>query len=284
LQVTLKENKHMKGAVTILLLALCSTLALASNPQDEQTVRTAYAKLAYAVQVRTVLKAATRNPKLDFPTLNRELQANELRFEISEITSGALREIAARPYSDFVTPTDDQPVLKIASDTEDFEDQLSGKHATSLMAVPHWAHGSVSREDWSTPVGKVEEMAGIKGKYSRYVALALTVRFQGRSRTYKSLWYFGSDILPVDPITGNNILNDFATRSAFPSVLTDTSLHSQTGVSEWLTSNQRYDSSCKAGKNDVCCDAASLRCGVHADDLRSTKAAPTTTAIKGRGL
>jgi len=96
-----------RARLAILSVAFVGT-ALAANPQDEQIVRNAYAKLAYAVQSHTVFVEATKNPNLKSPELAQKLQDNELRFEITEMSSGALSDIVSRPYSDFVTRLDTQ--------------------------------------------------------------------------------------------------------------------------------------------------------------------------------
>lgn len=266
----------MKFAVAFLLLGV----AFASNPQDEQTVRNAYAKLAYAVQSKTVYVEAQKHPNITSAELGQKLQANELRFEISEMSSGSLSDIASRPYSDFVTRPE-QNVLEITNDQETFTE--NGQLLTSYFAVPRWAPGQRSLEDWDTPVGTaLAAHPDNKGKFSRYVAATITVRFQGHSRTYRALWLFGADTLAVDLVTGN-IVRDFTTESAYPSVLADTNLRSHRAVEEWLTSTQRFDATCKPGKQDVCCDAA-MRCGISAEDLRSTKPAPSTKAVPKGGL
>jgi hypothetical protein len=104
-------------AVYLALTAAMFVPAQASNLQDEQTVRTAYAKLAYGVQSRTVYMEARTNPDITSVELAKLLQASELRFDITEMSSGAVSEIATRPYSDFVAPTDMQDVLFITFNT-----------------------------------------------------------------------------------------------------------------------------------------------------------------------
>jgi hypothetical protein len=268
-------SKHF--AVCVALTAAMFVPAQASNPQDEQVVRNAYAKLAYAVQAHTVYDEVRKHPNIALPELTKKLQANELRFDITEMSSGAISSIESRPYSDFVARPDAQEVLHIAHDEETFDEK--GKRATSYFAVPQWSAGSRTQEDWDTPVGTALAISGNKGRYDRYVAATITVRFQGRSRTYRALWLFSnSDLMAIDTVTGNSIARNFATESAYPSVLTDTSLRSHPAVNEWLASTQRFEPSCKTGKQDVCCDS-SMHCGVHSEDLRSTKSAPNTMAI-----
>lgn len=267
-------------AVSLLLTGF----AWAANPQDEQVVRTAYAKLAYAVQSHTVYVEAQKNPNLKSSELAQKLQDNELRFDITDMSSGALSEIASRPYSDFVTRTDTQDVLQITHEQASFDE--NGSRLMSHFAVPHWTAGEQSQENWDIPVKDAFVQSSIGKKFSRYVTATITVRFQKGSRTYHTLWCFGPDpsepLIAVDLVTGN-IVSDFATESAYPSVLTDTSLRSRAVVNDWLNSTQRVDPSCKTGKQDVCCDSA-MHCGVNSEDLRSTKTAPNTKAVPKGGL
>lgn len=261
---------------------LLTSIALAANPVDEQMVRNAYAKVAYAVQSKIVYTEAEKNPDLKWPELARKLQDSELRFEITEMSSGALSDINSRPYSDFVTRPQREDVLQITHDTETFDE--NGKRFTTYFAIPHWGPSSQSQENWDTPVKEVVVESGNEGRYSRYVTATITVRFQGRSRTYHALWLFGSDTLAVDLVTGNSIVRGFATESAYPSVLTDTRLGSHPAVSNWINSTQRFDASCKTGKQDICCDAATMRCGINSEDLRSKDPAPNTKIVRKEGL
>lgn len=262
----------------IVALALQAGFALPSNAKDEQAVRTAYAKVAYAVQSRTVYLEATKHPDITAADLTKKLQANELRFDISEMSSGSIADILDRPYSDFVSKPDKQQVLQITH-YEETATEKSNK-VTTYSAEPVWKAGGVSSGDWDRVPVKTA-IARSLGTYSRYVTATITVRFQNQSRTYRTLWLFSdTDLMAIDTVTGNYILRRFATESAYPSVLTDTGLRAQAAVNDWLTSTQSFDASCKPGKADVCCDSASMHCGVSADDLRSTKPAPKTTAME----
>ena len=272
---------RLRRILTVVPVLLAS-IALGANPQDEQVVRKSYAKLAYAVQSRTVYVEAQKHPNITTAELAAKLQSNELRFDIADMSSGGISDIGSRPYSDFVTRPDRQEVLQIAHDEQTFTED--GRLITSYFAVPRWSPGEQTLEDWDVPVKAALVASGNERGYSRYVAATITVRFQGRSRTYHALWLFSdSDLMAIDTVTGNSIARSFATESAYPSVLTDTTLRSRTTVNDWLNSTQRFDASCKTGKVDVCCDSA-MHCGVSTEDLRSTKPAPNTTAAPKGGL
>lgn len=266
-----------KYALVFLLLA---RIALAANANDETTVRTAYGKLAYAVQSRIVVMEATRNRDLTIVELNKVLQANELRFEITAMSSGLISEIDSRPYSDFVTKPGQQKVLQMSH--ESYSVSEFGKLlAVSLVANPHWTTTDYrpTNDDWNMSIKQALALGQMQGKYSRYVTATITVRFQRQSRTYHALWLFSdSDLMEIDLVT--DTVGIFAKESAFPTVLTDTSLRVVPAVRDWLTSTQSFDTSCKAGKLDVCCDSA-MRCGVLAEDLRNTKA-PLNPLTEGK--
>lgn len=258
---------------------LLAGVALASNPQDEQVVRTAYAKLAYAVQSKIVLKETVRHPNLKTAELAQELQDNELRFDITDMSSGALADIDSKPWSDYASPPNGQNVLGISFDTETLDEK--GKRYTSNFAIANWVKDSDAQE-WNSTVKEVTDKE--RTVFFRYVTATVTVHFRERSRTYHTMWLFGTDIRPIDLVTGNAILNAFAKESAYPSILTDSSLRSRSVVNDWLNSTQRSNPSCKAGKQDVCCETSALRCGVNSEDLRSTEPAPNTTSVKQGGL
>lgn len=273
----------MKRTLLLLCAVLAGHAAFAANPKDEQTVRTTYAKLAYVVQSRTVYVEAQKHPDLTTMQLAAKLQANELRFDITEMSSGNLSDIESRPYSDFVAKPDLQEVLRITHNKQTHEE--NGMVYTSFFAIPRWGVGGEGPEDWDVSVKTAMKLSGNEGKWSRYVTATITVSFQGKSRAYHALWLFSdSDVLVIDTVTGNNIVRSFVSDSAYPSVLTDTRLRSRTPVSDWLNSTQRFDASCKPGKVEVCCDIATLRCGVSAEDLRSTKPAPSAVAALKGGL
>jgi hypothetical protein len=265
----------MKWLFVPLLLA---STALAANPQDEQLVRNAYAKLAYAVQSRTVYDEAVRNPDLTAVELTKQLQANELRFEITEMTSGALSEIASRPYSDFVTLSSTEDVLQIVHDEETV--RVNNKPiAVSNFAVARWMPGpsaSLPEKEMGSDmsVNDVIVKAGNRGKYSRHVAATITVRYQGRSRTYRTLWLFGSETIGIDLVTQNSA-TEFVSNNVFPSVLTGTHLRSVPAVASWLSSTQRYEATCRSGRQEVCCNTEVMQCGIASGDVRSMRAAPS---------
>ena len=266
----------MKAIAVSLLL---TGIALAANPKDEQVVRTAYAKLAYAVQSKIVYQEAQRNRDLKTAELTQKLRDNELRFDIEDMSSGMLADVDSKPWSDYVTPPNGQDVLGISFDTETLDE--NGKRYTSYFAIAHWAKDSDAQE-WNSTVKEVTDKE--RSVFFRYVTATVTVHFQERSRTYHTMWLFGTDVRPIDLVTGNGILDEFAKHGAYPSVLTDSSFRSRSVVNDWLNSTQRSDSSCRAGKQDVCCDSA-MRCGVNVEDLRSTEPAPNTKPVscKPRG-
>jgi hypothetical protein len=274
--------QHMRRTLLVLGLGCASTLAAAQvNLQDEQVVRIAYAKLAYAVQSEIVFGAS---PTITSAELAKKLQGNQLQFQIADMTSGPVSDIADKSYSDLVAVPDGRQVLEVGPGSANYEDHIIGKHATSYFASVSWAEQqAVPRGTFDFTVHDFLALAvgknpDLPAAPTRYVTATITVTFQGKSRTYNTLWLFGSwgftglDGVVTDPVP-------FAKEGTFPSVLTDTSARSRPAVKEWLESNKKTDPSCTAGKVDVCCDPTTLACGLAAADVDSTKPAPTTTHI-----
>lgn len=261
----------------IVVFLFLASIALASNPNDEQTVRTAYAKLAYAVQTKIIVTEATANPDLSTAELAKKLQENGLRFEITDMSSGNISEIESRPYWDLVTKPNQQKILSIPHETYSLA-EFNKVVAVSLVATPSWTTNENQYEVWDMSVKEILSYSNEARKYSRYVAATMTVRFQHLSRTYHALWLFSdSDVMCADTVAGS-VVADFVKESTFPSVLTDTHLRYRAAVDQWLNSTQRFEASCRAGKIDVCCDST-MQCGVLPEDLR-TKPAPNALTPK----
>src|SRR5215472_14713904 len=152
----------------LLSVFLLAGIALAANPQDEALVRNAYAKLAYAAQTRTVVNEAQR-PDLTIAELSKKLQDNELRFEITAMSSGSISDIESRPVSEFVTRPDQQKVLSIANETHSVT-EFGKLLAVSRTATPHWTTmDGESSEEWDMPVKEALVYQGNAAKYPRYV-------------------------------------------------------------------------------------------------------------------
>lgn len=212
--------------LTVLFVALlaltCVTQTANLNP-EEITVRTTYAKLAYAAKIKAVhnLLAAYEGQNATPATtveVRDRVASEELRFSISNFTLHPVND-ASMKYSEIVTkPTG--KILGIAQGT--FERVEHGTKYESATANVVWRNGADAiEENWDIPANEAFAQGENAALYTRYGAYTVTVTFHGRSRTYNAAFLFGMDngkekYLPVDLIVGNSALEHFATTKVYP--------------------------------------------------------------------
>src|SRR5215475_4909522 len=88
--------------LSIFLLASVLGLPAIAQSPDEKTVKTTYAKLSYAVKIATVHEVLAANPKADASTIDARIANNDLRFELTNFSSGWLEAIRDQKYGEFV--------------------------------------------------------------------------------------------------------------------------------------------------------------------------------------
>jgi hypothetical protein len=256
---------------------------------EEKTVRTAYAKLAYAAQVREIVRMLhdySEPEKIDRAEFNKRLHDAEITFQLNNMKVGDISEILSKKTSDLTTQPSGDVLGTVAGDANySFE----GKEVRSGIVDLSWIKGQeLYIEDWDTPFGeglRLNREAGTNlSTYARYASYTATVTFQGKSRTYKAMFLFGTkpngteEILPLDLIVNVNGggLSYFLKEPAYPGGLLHP--HRNRGViAEWLQSNQI---TAPGGKHEVECDLVKLKCGVASGDLLRLK--PISVRQKSR--
>jgi hypothetical protein len=254
----------------LLPLLLLATFASAATPTHEETVvRTAYAKLAYAVDVNTVYSLAIANPTIKPEELNREVEARGLRFQLSNFKVGNLSDISNEKYDVLGQYPDGQDIIQ----TSTVERVEIGAPTSMEVASAKWEEGPSS----TAPDMTVREMmpamqseSGIKSLLVRYCTYTVTATLAGRSRTYDASFLFAADgeVVTGDVVAaiGGGPLLHFISHPVYPTVLLKGALAKTPAVRNFLEAGQRPESTCVNG--EVCCDTAALRCGVPSADLR----------------
>lgn len=251
---------------------------------EETLVRTAYAKMSYADEVRIILDALQRvgRDKLWNTSANLVDVAlgSRLSFELDDFRFGKISAIADRKISEF----DGAPsaiggeVLDVTPSVYNYSVNSSPPKYVAYVKFawkPSLYQALAPVEDWS--VARVLQLDQFEGKkYSDYVTYTVTVTFQGKSRTYDAWMLFGLDtkgkqqIYFMDPVTDPTAVLFAYEHSLYPTAFVETDLRTVPFVDKWL-----YDSaqSCVAGhdnkdnKADVCCDPGQGRCGVSQSSL-----------------
>lgn len=254
------------------LWGLCMLGQTSQMTHEEAVVRTAYAKLSYAVDLNTAYQLATSNPKLDSATLRSEILVQGLHFTLSDFVTGKLSDIAQQKY----VPTlgqypDGQDMISVALSSVTHED-VGGRTAKTDTATAHWTKGP----NGNPPDLTVGEMMPTLQQESglllldRYCTFTVTASLAGRSRTYRAAFLFaaGGEVATGDVVVGlgGGALSRFISQPVHPDIFLQTSLGKQPAIHDFLQAGQRQDQSC--GSSDACCDLQTLQCGVSSAELR----------------
>jgi hypothetical protein len=129
---------------------------------EETMVRTAYAKLSYAVDLRTVF---TSNPNSTDPAeLARQIEIHGLRFQLSNFETGNLADVLdARYAAVFGEYANGQGVIETSVTSEGYSEN-GAPTVTTEMATAHWAtgHGVAPNLTVGQMMPAIEQESGIR--------------------------------------------------------------------------------------------------------------------------
>jgi len=245
--------------------------------------------LAYAAKLGTVHEVLFAKSKTNLTELESQLAPRELKFELSNFSSGPLTAIYKRNFAELVTKPAGEDVLDVAvgtyNFTEDVEEKREVRQTSETGAKASWSAGQNVAQDWNVPF---EQMlpgtnAQNRTRYERYASYRVTVSFQGRARSYNAMFLFGSGDVPVlalDNVTNNSALTGLVDKSVYPAVLLESPLGRKAAVADWLRSHQVRDPACRSGQREVCCDPSSLTCGVAATDISTALDKPISRVLR----
>ena len=250
--------------IEVLVLCLWTIIPLArlsaQMTHEETVARTTYAKLAYAANIGEIHQVLSKNHDPSLAELESRTAAKQLKFQLSNFTSGSTSSIAKQNYADLVTKPDGQDVVDVTlgtyNFTEDVREKGEAREASEMGAQASWAPGQNLQANWNVPFERAlaEFDAGSQAKYSRYAAYRVTVSFEGRSRTYNAMFLFGTGTVPVlaaDNVTNSSALTQLIDKSVYPAVLLESPVARKTGVAAWLKSHQVRDPACHGGNDKL---------------------------------
>jgi hypothetical protein len=242
---------------------------------EEKTVRLAYARLVFGAELGALHQAVSMNSlrkakheeQWAASQIMAQVEEERLRFELSNFKVGSLADLGNVTYREMVTqPTGDQEGLSVADGGMNYREFKNDPIFEHYFRVS-WGHWISTQENWNIPAKDVFDRMENHSWYSRYAAFDVTVWFQGRTRSYKSLFLFGTDgteqkQIALDMITGvRNIQKD----SLYPRVLLAPRYRTHEGVTEWLRSKE----SAECRSNEVCCDPETNKCTLPKDDIEN---------------
>ena len=149
-----------------------------SNPSQEKIVRETYRKLEiYNAAAQVFDNESTRRPFRS---------GANVKFELTDLRSGSVQEILNKPYAELVTlPTGDVVSLTRGGHSQDGGPQ----EATYAASWEHGQYASVFDPGWT--VSDVFHFEAARYyDVTTYVSYRVTVRLEGKARTYRALALF----------------------------------------------------------------------------------------------
>jgi hypothetical protein len=287
-----KRGARMKRLTLLPLCALLVGYAVAANTttHEETIVRTAYARLAYAVQQATVADLALEangrkiKPENAAKTVGQRMADAEVVITLSNFVVGDVRAVLDRKTSDLVTsPHDERLELGLIESMGYGGAQWNDLRLEWIPApaMTPQAEALTLREGL---LHKWPEKIPTLQKYASYT---VTITYKGKSRgPYHAMFVFGHDsqgnetAMPLDPNTSNTGLGKALEQDLSPTVFTRTGFRTHPVVTSWLTESQMSDAVCSASKasgvsrGDICCDLVKMKCGPSSSSVANDLSQP----------
>ena len=232
-------------AVLCVMLASLSG-AVAQMTHEETMVRTAYARLSYAAQLRVVANDAIHASHLSKAQLQGQIAKLAPRFQIDNAALGSLSTIAALPWEQMVTKPDGDLIYVRSGGTSPAITTRNGVTKKSMFWVMTGWGNHTFEQSWSAvtvgqAVGDVPKLQG--ETCSSYISYRVTATLNGRSRTYNAMFLFGRDskgnetMHMIDNVVGLGSLELVTTQSLYPEALLETYYREFPEIADWITAN-----------------------------------------------
>jgi len=253
-------------------------VASAATPV-ETTVRNAYSKLSYAVDIDTVYQVASHGKDPTATDLADSLAKHALKFQLSNFNEGQIHDISEQNFLRLFPQhaPDNNEVIQTQLKTHKYnEANLPAASMDTIVAkwgpAASWHGDNNVLADYTVrewiPILQAE--LGVPHLVS-YCTYTVTVSFEGKSRTYPAAAFFDKDGNAAidDTVAGGNgnLLQYFLQHPIYPQILVGpNTISAKPAVRNFLEANQKSAASCKSG--DACCDAEAMQCGVFSADIR----------------
>ncbi len=234
----------------VFMLASMLTWAQSGMSHEETVVRTAYARLTYAAQLRIVALDAMNVSGATHSISNDELQERikELvpHFEIDNVVVGNLSAIAGEPWENFVTKPDGDLIQITSSGVAPTFTTPNGVTKKWMFYVmTGWTSHAFDRNWEGITVAKfVSQSSKPNGEiYDRYVSYRVQATLSGRGRLYNAMFLFGKDskgkeaIHRIDHIVGMGSLDLVSNQSLYPEAILETYYRELPEIADWIRAN-----------------------------------------------
>jgi hypothetical protein len=264
-------------AVVCVLLASLSGAA-AQMTHEETLVRTAYARLTYAAQLRVVANDAMHARHLSTAELQEQVTKLTPRFEIDNVALGSFSAIAGLPWEQMVTKPDGDLIQVGSSGVGPIITTRNGVTKKQMFYVMTGWISHTFDQSWRgvTVAQAVGDVPKLRGEIcSSYISYRVTATLNGRSRTYNAMFVFGRDakgnetVHMIDNVVGLGSLELVTTQSLYPEALLETYYREFPEVADWIVANTLAK---PTEARDAYCSPAG--CGLPVNWVNKSLAAP----------
>jgi hypothetical protein len=269
----------MKYVIALCLTFAAISCALAAEMSHEETmVRTAYARLSYAAQLRVVANDAMHASHLSNAELQEQIAKLAPRFEIDNVALGNLSAIAGLPWEQMVTKPDGDLIYVRSGGASPSITTGNGVTKRSMFWVMTGWGNHAFEQGWNgvTVAQAVGDVPKLPGEvYISYLSYQVTAKLEDRSRTYNAMFLFGRDpkgnetIHMIDNVVGLGSLELVSTQSLYPEALLETYYREIPEISDWIAANTVAK---PTETRDVYCSPAG--CGLPASWVNRSLAVP----------
>ncbi|MFZ0420042.1 MAG: hypothetical protein WAM04_18215 [Candidatus Sulfotelmatobacter sp.] len=237
----------MKYVIALCLTFAATSSALAAEMSHEETmVRTAYARLSYAAQLRVVANDAMHASHLSKAELQEQIAKLARRFEIDNVALGSLSAINALPWEQMVTkPDGDLIYVRSGGGSPAITTRNSFTKKSMFWVMTGWGNHAFE-QSWNgvTVAQAVGDVPKSPDEVcNSYISYQVTATLEGRSRTYNAMFIFGKDtngnetIHMIDNVVGLGSLELVLTQSLYPVALLETYYREIPEIADWIAAN-----------------------------------------------
>ena len=253
--------------------------------QEEQIVRKYYAKLSFLSQIGVLSQIIMQAPTKLTDTGARKLLKDGIRFDLSEFQTGDFAEIEDQPWTLLLNPDAPQGVIRaiptgdnIGIDKQTFFlnwYQAAWDKAELQPEKQQEQRDQISKGARFTGINTVKDYVRVthSGEWSRYASFTVHTTLTGQSISYRAMFLFadqGERVALFDPAVRMPVeLN----APLYPTLLVESVYRELPFFKTWVAEN-RLSGCKKLDEPEVCCDAATGKCGLASEDVEHSLSLP----------
>ena len=264
----------MRLSTSLAVLLIFSSLSFAQMTREETIVRTAYAKLGFAIEQFPVSQLAMEAVGIEPPKALKSISSDQrianaqININLSDFVVGDAHDILTRKVVDLINPAvqerlDVQLGWHSYADGQDFQWFTPTASWQPVSPVPPEV-ADLNLQDFFKLQWQQKQPNSVWQSYASY---SVTVSYRGKTvGPYQALFMFGHDangnetVEPEDGTIDAVAIAASMREHLFADALVKTRMRDVPFVTNWVNAKQRTGLHCSE-EQGVCCDPSSLRCG-----------------------